>query len=222
MTAPARPHAVVPGSPGAPTLLLLHGTGGEEHDMLPLAPHLLPGATVLSPRGQVLEHGMPRFFRRLAEGVFDEADVVRRAGELVAFVEAATAHHALDPGRVVAVGFSNGANIAGAVALLHPGVLRAAVLFAAMPVLAERLPHPLPDLAGLPVFLASGERDPIAPPAVARLLADTLAAAGARVRLHTHPGGHGVDAAVLAAARAWLTGALAVPLGPGAASGADA
>ncbi len=203
---PRRPYVHVPGEPGAPTLLLLHGTGGDERDLLPLGPLLLPGAAVLSPRGVVLEHGKPRFFRRLAEGVFDEDDVVRRSADLTGFVAQATAHHGLDPGQVVAAGFSNGANVAGAVALLHPGTLRAAVLLAAMPVLAERLPDPLPDLAGLPVFVAAGERDPIAPPAVAQRLADTLVAAGARVRLHRHGGGHGVDGGVLTAVRGWLAG----------------
>jgi phospholipase/carboxylesterase len=202
------PYVFVPGSPAAPTLLLLHGTGGDEHDMLPIAPHLLRGAAVLSPRGEVLEQGLPRFFRRLAEGVFDEEDVVRRSAELADFVGAASAH-GLDPGRLVAVGFSNGA--AGAVALLHPGVLRDAVLLAAMPVLAERLPEPLPDLGGLPVLLATGERDPIAPPAVAPALADTLTSVAARVQVLRHPGGHGVDASVLAAASRWLAGVLAGP-----------
>lgn len=212
--APARPHVAVPGAPGAPTLLLLHGTGGDEHDLLPVAPHLLPGSAVLSPRGKVLEHGRPRFFRRLAEGVFDEEDVVRRSAELAEFVAAATAAHGLDPRRVVAVGFSNGANIAAAVALLHPGVLRAAVLLAAMPVLAERLPEPLPDLGGLPVLVATGERDPLAPPAVAQGLVDTLVAARARVQVLRHPGGHGVDGAVLGAASRWLAGVLAEPREP--------
>ena len=211
---PARPHVSVAGAPGAPTLLLLHGTGGDEHDMLPIAGHLLPGAAVLSPRGEVLEHGRPRFFRRLAEGVFDEGDVVRRSAELAGFVAAATVAYGLDPRQVVAAGFSNGANIAAAVALLHPGVLRAAVLLAAMPVLAERLPEPLPDLGGLPVLVATGERDPLAPPAVAQGLVDTLVAAGARVQVLRHPGGHGVDASVLEAASRWLAGVLAEPREP--------
>jgi phospholipase/carboxylesterase len=105
---------------GAPTLLLLHGTGGDEHDMLPLG-GLLPGANLLSPRGRVLERGMPRFFRRLAEGVFDVEDVKLRAGELADFVTAAATHYQFDPGRVVALGFSNGANIASALLLARPG-----------------------------------------------------------------------------------------------------
>ena len=118
-------------NPGAPTLLLLHGTGGDEHDMLPLGGPA-PGAALLSPRGKVLENGMPRFFRRLAEGVFDVEDLKVRAGELADFVKAAAAHYRFDPSRVIAMGFSNGANIASAMLLLRPGVLKGAVLFRAM------------------------------------------------------------------------------------------
>jgi phospholipase/carboxylesterase len=199
-------HLFEPGDSDAPTLLLLHGTGGDERDLLPLGPLLLPGAAVLSPRGNVLENGMPRFFRRHAEGVFDEDDVVRRAGELASFVHDAAERYSLDPARIVAAGFSNGANIAAATMLLHPGVLSAAVLLAAMPVLDERLPAPLPDLRGSSVFVGSGRLDPLAPPQVAQRLADTLTEAGAAVELRFHGGGHGVDRGVLASARSWLSG----------------
>src|SRR6187397_432273 len=128
-------HRFVPARPdgaGRPPLLLLHGTGGDESDLLPLGEALAPGAAVLSPRGNVLENGMPRFFRRLAEGVFDEEDVIRRAHELADFVGAAAARHGFDPKRVIAVGYSNGANIAAAILLLRPGALAGAVLFRAM------------------------------------------------------------------------------------------
>jgi len=151
-------HVFTPGAdPSAPTLLLLHGTGGDEQDMLPLA-GLLPGAAVLSPRGKVLENGMPRFFRRLAEGVFDVEDVKRRAHELADFVEASSASYGLDRERVFAMGFSNGANIAAAVLLLRPGVLRGAVLFRAM---VPLIPDALPTLPATPVLLSNGRSDPL-------------------------------------------------------------
>src|SRR5947209_1955372 len=113
-------------NPGAPTLLLLHGTGGDEHDLLPLG-GLARGAALLSPRGKVLENGMPRFFRRLSEGVFDVEDLKVRASELADFVTAAAGHYRFDASRVIAMGFSNGANVASALMLLRPGVLKGAI-----------------------------------------------------------------------------------------------
>src|SRR3954462_4900387 len=115
-------HAFVPGT-SARTLLLLHGTGGTENDLVPLGRSLDPTAALLSPRGKVLENGMPRFFRRLAEGVFDEQDLIRRTHELADFIGEAAEHYRFDPKNIVAVGYSNGANIAAATLLLHPGVL---------------------------------------------------------------------------------------------------
>jgi len=198
------PHRFEPG-PGPATLLLLHGTGGNEDDLLPLGRALAPGANRLSPRGQVLEDGMPRFFRRLAEGVFDEDDLRRRAADLAAFVGEAADHHGFDPGKVVAAGFSNGANIAGALLLLHPGVLRGAALFAPM---VPLLPSPLPDLRGVAVHVSAGRADPIAPPADARRLAALLTEAGAAVELSWHPGGHQLGPAQVRGAAAWLAGLL--------------
>jgi phospholipase/carboxylesterase len=189
-------------APHAPTVLLLHGTGGDEHDLLPLGDLLAPGANVVSPRGNVLERGMPRFFRRLAEGVFDTEDVIRRAGELAEFVGAQTRERGLDATRVWAVGFSNGANIAAAVMLLHPGVLAGGVLLAPMIPLE---PNPRPSLAGTAVFLGAGRADPIAPAAQPQGLADLLAACGAEVTLDWHPGGHQLAPSTVQAARAWLT-----------------
>ena len=114
-------HRFAPGNRlEAPPLLLLHGTGGDENDLLPLGEAIAPGAPLLSVRGQVLEHGMPRFFRRLAEGVFDLADLRQRTHDLAAFVAAASAAYGFDPQRVIAVGYSNGANIAASLLLLHP------------------------------------------------------------------------------------------------------
>ncbi len=156
-------HHYQPGAaPGAPTLLLLHGTGGNEQDLLPLAPELMPEAGVLSPRGKVLEHGMPRFFRRLAEGVFDLDDLRLRTAELADFLTAAAEHYHFDPARVIAVGFSNGANMAGSLLLLRPGALHGAVLFRAM---VPLVPDPLPPLPRTPVLVSSGRADPIVPAA---------------------------------------------------------
>jgi predicted esterase len=198
---------------GALTLLLLHGTGGDERDLLGLGRALSGSAALLSPRGQVLERGMPRFFRRLAEGVFDEEDVVRRAGGLAAFVGDAADRYGFDPHRVVAVGFSNGANIAGALLLLHPGVLRGAALFAPMVPLGSGTigggdrgawDGRLPDLSGVAAFLSAGRRDPIAPPESAERMAGLLHDAGAATELHWHDGGHALPPAHVGLARAWL------------------
>ncbi|TMQ68436.1 MAG: alpha/beta hydrolase [Candidatus Eisenbacteria bacterium] len=181
------------------TLLLLHGTGGNEDDLLPLGPMLDPVAALVSPRGDVLENGMPRFFRRLREGVFDEADLRVRAQALAAFVEEMRAAHGLGP--VIAVGFSNGANVATAVLLLHPGALAGAVLFAAM---VPIVPDPLPDLSRVPVWIGEGREDPMVPVEEAERLAALLQRANADVTLHWHPGGHALHPAEVAAARAWL------------------
>ena len=185
--------------PRRPPLLLLHGTGGDESDLLPLGRTVAPGAALLSPRGGVLENGMPRFFRRLAEGVFDEDDVRRRAADLAAFVGEARAAYGLPA--PVALGFSNGANIAAAVLLLHPGVLAGAALLRPMRPLSDL---PVPDLADFPVLMLSGALDPIVPEANARGLAEGLRAAGARVAHTVLPAGHGLSEADVTATRDWL------------------
>jgi predicted esterase len=198
-------HVYQPGAdPQSPTLLLLHGTGGDEHDMLPLG-RLLDGANLLSPRGQVLEQGMPRFFRRLAEGVFDVGDLRTRAGDLAAFVKAAAGAYGFDPARVYAMGFSNGANIASAVALLHPRVLRGAVLFRAMVPLE---PDPLPSLAAFRALISNGRLDPLVASEESERLAKLLQRAGANVELHWQPAGHQLMPADFNAARAWLESAI--------------
>ncbi|GJE00111.1 alpha/beta hydrolase [Methylobacterium isbiliense] len=189
------------GAPDRPPLLLLHGTGGDETDLMPLGRMLAPGAALLSPRGPVLENGMPRFFRRLAEGVFDEADLRRRAADLAAFVGAARETYGLPA--PLAVGFSNGANIAAAMLLLHPEVLAGALLIRAMVPLAE---PPAADLAGRPVLILSGSLDPIVPAQNAARLAAQLGAAGAAVTHEVLPAGHGLTQADLARAQAWLAG----------------
>ena len=195
-------HRFVPGSPAEPrTLLLLHGTGGSEDDLVPLGRALLPGAALLSPRGQVLEHGMPRFFRRLAEGVFDEADIRVRTADLAAFVQSAAAEHGLDLGRLIAVGFSNGANIAASLLLLGPRVLAGAILFRAM---VPLVPDGTPDLQGVRVFLGEGRTDPLVSAAEAERLAGLLRSGGANVSLHWEPAGHHLTPADVDAARDWL------------------
>jgi phospholipase/carboxylesterase len=194
-------HRFVPGRPELPPLLLLHGTGGDEDDLLPLGEALLPGAPRLSPRGQVLENGMPRFFRRLAEGVFDLDDLRLRTDQLADFVESAVQAYQLGH-RPVAVGLSNGANIAAAMLLLRPGVLGGALLFRPM---VPLVPDPLPDLAELPVQLNAGRADPLVPPKQSEALADLLSRAGASVSLEWIAGGHGLTRADLETGARWLS-----------------
>jgi phospholipase/carboxylesterase/glyoxalase family protein len=189
-------------NPGAPTLLLLHGTGGDEHDMVPLG-GLSPGAALLSPRGKVLENGMPRFFRRLAEGVFDVEDLRIRAGELADFVSAAAAHYRFDPSRVIAMGFSNGANVASAVLLLRPGLLKGAVLFRAMvPLVPESRQETL--LTGTRVLISNGRIDPIVSAEETDRLARLLQEQGADVEVHWQPAGHQLMPSDFAVAKTWL------------------
>jgi phospholipase/carboxylesterase len=197
----ARPHVWLPGN-GRPPLLLLHGTGGSEHDLLPLREHLAPGAPVLSPRGTVLENGMNRFFRRLREGVFDEDDLRLRADELARFVLAAQADHDVEPGSWVAVGFSNGANIGSALLIRRPEVLRGAVLFAAMVPFRDG-PGDV-DLTGKRVAVSNGHHDPLATPEQTRTLVAQLRDRGADVVEFPHEGGHSIDPRQLPAIRSFL------------------
>jgi phospholipase/carboxylesterase len=196
-------HRFIPAPVGstARTLLLLHGTGGDENDMIPLGRDLDPTAALLSPRGNVLENGMPRFFRRLAEGIFDEEDVVRRAHELADFVGTAAARYEFDPQHVTAVGYSNGANIAAAILLLRPEVFAGAILFRAMVPLA---PASLPNLTQTRVLISSGKNDPIVPVENAQRLAAMLREAGANVTLRFEPAGHPLVFGDIEAAKEWL------------------
>ena len=186
---------------GGTTLLLLHGTGGDEEDLIPVGRELLPGAGMLSPRGKVLERGAPRFFRRVAEGVFDQEDLTRRTEELASFVEAATTTYQLERDGIVAVGFSNGANIAASLLLRRPGLLRGAVLFSPM---VPFEPETLPRLEGTSIFIGAGRTDQIAPAAQAERLAALFQEAGADVTVHWEPGGHALTRAELAAAHEWI------------------
>jgi len=187
-----RPHVWLPGSDDPP-LFLLHGTGGDEHDLLGLRDHLAPDAAVLSPRGSVSEHGMARFFRRLREGVFDEDDLRLRADELAAFLRQAEQKYAVATGSWLAVGFSNGANMASALLLRHPESLAGAVLLAAM-VPFQHDESEDQALTGKPVLIVNGTRDPMATPDQTSRLADQLRRRGAEVELLTFNGGHTIDA----------------------------
>ena len=196
-------HVFEPGSdPAAPPLLLLHGTGGDEHDLLSLGRALSPGSALLSPRGDVVEHGARRFFARLGEGVFDPAEVTRRTHALADFIAAACERHGLDRQRLTAVGFSNGANIAATLLQLRPESLGGAVLLRAMVVLEQ--PARAGTLAGKRVLIASGTQDPIVPNDQPPHLADLLRAGGAMVTLHSSAASHGLVAADIAAAKSFL------------------
>jgi predicted esterase len=199
-------HRFEPGAPDAPVLLLLHGTGGDENDLIPLGRALWPGAALLAPRGTVLEHGAPRFFRRLAEGVFDLEDLAKRTRELGRFVREAVATYGLEGRPLVAAGFSNGANVAASLMLSGETRFAAAVLFRAMlPFEPERRP----ELSGVSVLLSSGRSDPIVPRESVERLARLLESSGAAVTLRWDEGAHGLGPAQVFAARDWLA---ALPL----------
>jgi phospholipase/carboxylesterase len=200
-------HRFIPAEAGmqidesVPTLLLLHGTGGNENDLLDLGHILLPQAARLSPRGRVLENTMPRFFRRLAEGVFDIPDLQARTHELADFVIAASRHYRFDPKQVIAVGFSNGANIAASMLFMHPEILAGAVLFRPM---VPFIPDKLPDLANIPVLISAGRMDPIVPVSQTEELEALLQESGADITTHWHNGGHAITHEDLRLAMAWL------------------
>jgi phospholipase/carboxylesterase len=195
-------HEFVPGTSDR-TLLLLHGTGGNEHDLIPLGRELDSNAALLSPRGKVLENGMPRFFRRLAEGVFDIEDLKQRTNELADFIAAAAQHYKLAADQVVAVGYSNGANIAASTLLLRPEILHAAILFRAM---VPLVPENLPNLRSVRVWISAGDQDPIIPVSEAQRLVELLRRAGADVTIRFANATHGLTDADVKAARHWLEG----------------
>jgi phospholipase/carboxylesterase len=197
-------HRFLPGESGV-TLLLLHGTGGDENDLVSLGQELAPGAAILSPRGKVSEYGAARFFRRLAEGVFDHEDLVFRTHELVGFVETTAQEYGFDLAKLVAVGYSNGANIAASLMLLHPGLLRAAVLFRAM---VPFEPEEVPDLSDMPIFLAAGRMDRMIPPENTERLVEILREAGADLDLRWRNTGHALTYEEVAEAKEWLLGVL--------------
>ncbi|MBB6118376.1 alpha/beta hydrolase [Nocardiopsis algeriensis] len=196
-------HRFTEGDPAAPVLLLLHGTGGGPDDLRAVGREICPDAAVLAPAGPVSEQGMARWFRRLSEGVFDTEDVRRQAGRLADFLLAARERYGFEDRRVVAVGFSNGANIAAATVLLRPDALTEAVLFAAMDPVPDPPGH---DLSGSRVLLSNGQRDPMAPLDSARRLVESLREHSAAVHEHWHEGGHQITPEGVRQARDWLTG----------------
>ncbi|HEY1568679.1 MAG TPA: alpha/beta hydrolase [Solirubrobacteraceae bacterium] len=190
-------------SAGDWTLLLLHGTGGDEHDLIGLGRQVAPSAALLSPRGKVLESGMPRFFRRLAIGQLDIPDLLVRTDELAEFVTAAAQAYGRDPGKIAALGFSNGANIAVSLLLRHPTLLGAAALL--RPMLPYE-PEGALSLPGTDVLIAAGEGDPYSSPEQTRRLAEVLDTAGAAVTVHVEPrAGHGLGSGDLRALERWAT-----------------
>ncbi len=193
-------HELVPGR-SERTLLLLHGTGGNERDLLSLGRELDRDTSLLSPRGQVLENGMPRFFRRLAEGVFDLEDLKRRTQELADFVAAAADHYRFAADQVIAVGYSNGANIAASLLLLHPQTLRGAILFRAM---VPLIPPTKPELSSVRVWIGAGDKDPIIPTSESQRLAELLRRSGADVTIRFFNAGHNLTNDEIETARVWL------------------
>jgi predicted esterase len=195
-------HQFVPSPSGsAITLLLLHGTGGSETDLLNLGRRLSPGAALLSPRGRVLENGMPRFFRRLEEGVFDINDLTEQTHALVRFIESASQSYGFSLDRVVAVGFSNGANIAGSMLILHPEALAGAILMRPM---VPFMPDTLPDLSRKPILILAGTRDAIVSMEETQRLEGLLQGAGAEVTLNWAEAAHGITGDEVRLGREWL------------------
>ena len=184
------------------TLLLLHGTGGSEDDLIPVGQMLSSSASLLSPRGKVLEHGMPRFFRRLAEGVFDLEDLKFRTAELSKFVNDASSMYSFDLTRTIAVGFSNGANIGASLLLLNPQVIAGAVLFRPM---LPLVPEPLPDLSEKKVIILSGQYDPIVSKKQAESLYSILKNSGAKAEMQWQASGHELTQNDVQAAQRWLS-----------------
>jgi phospholipase/carboxylesterase len=196
-------HRFVPArDPGTKeTLLVLHGTGGDENDLIGIGQAIAPGAAILSPRGNVLENGAPRFFRRLAEGVFDPAEVRSRGEELAGFIRAAISKYSLDPTRVFAFGFSNGANIASTVMLIDPDLLQGAILFRPMLVFTPERP---PDLTSTTAFISAGRTDPIVPTDNVERLVELFESCGCEVSLKWQLAGHNLVPGEVRQAAEWL------------------
>lgn len=199
-------HRFLPGSRGSrATLLLLHGTGGNEEDLIPLGRAIAPGAALLSPRGQILENGKRRWFRRFAEGVFDIPDILARSRQLADFLAWASGHYGFDPQCVAPVGYSNGANIAASLLLLGYAKFPAAVLFRPM---VPLVPEEEPDLSRTRIFIAAGSADPLVSTAQTAKLVVVLEGAGAAVQVRLENGGHDLAPGEIDAARDWLADAL--------------
>jgi len=196
-------HRFVPATDSASgeTLIVLHGTGGNENDLIGIGQAIAPGAAILSPRGNVLENGAPRFFRRISEGVFDPKEVRSRAEELARFVRAAVVTYRLDPSRLYGLGYSNGANVAATMMLIEPGILQNAILFRPMVVYE---PTEKTDLSGSAVFISAGRMDPIVPTASVERLVELFETAHAEVTVKWQLGGHNLVPSEVREAADWL------------------
>jgi phospholipase/carboxylesterase len=196
-------HRFVPAEDSASgeTLLVLHGTGGNENDLIGIGQTIAPGAAILSPRGNVLENGAPRFFKRLAEGVFDPKEVRSRGEELARFIRAAIAKYGLDASRIYALGYSNGANAASTVMLIDPKLLQGAALFRPMLVFE---PKEQSDLSGARVFISAGRMDPIVPVSSVERLVELIESAHAEVTLKWQLAGHNLVPSEVREAAEWL------------------
>jgi predicted esterase len=196
-------HRFVPATDSASgeTLIVLHGTGGNENDLIGIGQAIAPGAAILSPRGNVLENGAPRFFRRISEGVFDPKEVRSRAEELARFIRAAVVTYRLDPSRLFALGYSNGANVAATMMLVEPGILQSAILFRPMLVYE---PTEKADLSGSAVFISAGRMDPIVPTASVERLAQLFETVHAEVTLKWQLAGHNLVPSEVREAADWL------------------
>ena len=194
-------HKFVAGKGSPFTLLLLHGTGGNEEDLIPIGRTIGPGASLLGVRGQVLEKGMPRFFHRFSEGVFDTEDLIGRAHQLADFLKFASGIHGFDVSKIIPVGFSNGANIAAGMLLLRPEHTPAAVLFRPMVPLE---PEDLPDLSSTHIYIGTGNMDPIVSAENTQELSSLFRTAGAHVTLRVENAGHALASQDIEHAGEWL------------------
>jgi predicted esterase len=199
-------HRFEPGKNSSLTMLLLHGTGGDETDLMDFGRAIAPESNLLSPRGNVLENGMPRFFRRFAHGVFDLDDLIYRTRELREFINASARKYDFDPGNVIAMGYSNGANIAAALLMLYEDALSAAILFRPM---MPFVPDRKPDLSGRRILVCAGEHDSMIDPVKTSSLISFFESAGANVAVHYHPGGHELGRDDFEAAKLWMAAAVA-------------
>jgi len=195
-------HRFIPGEDSSETLLVLHGTGGNENDLVGIGQAIAPGAAILSPRGNVLENGAPRFFRRISEGVFDPREVRARGDELARFIRAAVVTYRLDASRVFALGYSNGANIASTVMLLDPGAIQGSILLRPMVVYE---PPEKKDLGGSSVFISAGRMDQIVPTTSVDQLAEMFRAANADVTLKWQLAGHNLVPSEVREAAEWFS-----------------
>lgn len=194
-------HRFVPGEESGDTLLVLHGTGGDENDLIGIGQAIAPGAAILSPRGNVLENGAPRFFKRVAEGVFDPKEVRSRAEELARFIRAAAVTYRVEPSRIFAFGYSNGANVASTVMLIEPGVLQGSILFRPMVVYE---PPDKTDLRGSSIFISAGRLDSIVPTDSVEQLAEMFRSRNADVTLKWQISGHNLVPSEVREAAEWF------------------